>query len=361
MKAGGGLEPAPWSRAIAAVAAKFKEVGGRRGTFGVIGSNHTTNEENRYLGEFARGVLGTENIDHHRTGDVLTLLDALGGQPGRLAVTEDLYTTPAVLIVGADLAMEHPFLSWQVRANARHHGAHVYVATVAPVREDNYAASVTRGLDYTLFRDRLAAEAGLVILYGDAVKGDGVRALVRFGESLGIPVKYVPLVDYSNSRGALDMGLVPGPGGLALTEMLSAGLDVLWVVGANPLARAAWAAGRAPGFLVVQDLFLTETARLADIVLPAASAYEKEGTVTNVCGEVQKLKKAAAVMGPKPDLEIFELIAREMGAVPPPAGKANAPADARPDLVWSAHNDLFSSGTLGRYSKVLNSVPEKKS
>ena len=58
---------------------------------------------------------------------------------------------------------------------------------------------------------------------------------------------------------------------------------------------------------------MTETAKPADIVLPAASAYEKNGTVTNVCGEVQKLKQAIKVMGTKTDLEIFGLIAKEMG------------------------------------------------
>jgi NADH-quinone oxidoreductase subunit G len=49
------------------------------------------------------------------------------------------------------------------------------------------------------------------------------------------------------------------------------------------------------------------------VVLPAASAYEKNGTVTNVCGEVQRLKRAISTMGAKPDLEIMGLIAREMG------------------------------------------------
>ena len=58
-------------------------------------------------------------------------------------------------------------------------------------------------------------------------------------------------------------------------------------------------------FVVVQDLFMTETAKRADLVLPAASAYEKNGTVTNVCGEVQKLKQAVKVMGTKTDLEIM--------------------------------------------------------
>ena len=51
-------------------------------------------------------------------------------------------------------------------------------------------------------RDKLKAEPELVILFNDAIKGADVRRLVEFGESLGIPVKYVALVDYSNSRGA---------------------------------------------------------------------------------------------------------------------------------------------------------------
>ena len=58
---------------------------------------------------------------------------------------------------------------------------------------------------------------------------------------------------------------------------------------------------------------MTETAQRADVLLPAASAYEKNGTVTNVCGEVQRLKRAISTIGAKPDLEIIGLIAKEMG------------------------------------------------
>jgi NADH-quinone oxidoreductase subunit G len=198
----------------------------------------------------------------------------------------------------------------------------------------------------------------------------------------------VCLVDYSNSRGAFDMGLVPRDGGMSLEQMLAApDLDVLWVVGANPLKNRKLASQDA--FVVVQDLFLTETARRADIVLPAASAYEKNGTVTNVCGEVQKLKQALKVMGTKTDLEIFGLIAKEMGLnlgiwlpdkvfeeiranvhgynVPLPViatgGAAptlplNGRVAALPGVVKSSGDTLFTSGSLSRYSKILNSVME---
>jgi NADH-quinone oxidoreductase subunit G len=329
------------------------------------------------------------------------LLDALSGKNGKLATTADLYERKAVLVIGADLALEQPFLSFQIRANYRHHQARVYVVTSGPVREDKYSAASLRvapggELDAVeSLRDRLKAEPELVIVFGDAVKGEGVRRLVDFGESLGIPVQYVCLVDDSNSRGAVDMGLLPDAGGLALPEMVAAeDLDVLWVVGENPLPDSRGAVTRFAGrFVVVQDLFLTESAQIADVVFPAASAYEKNGTVTNVCGEVQRLRKAVGAMGAKPDLEIMGLLAREMGVaaelgpwrpdtvfaeirktvrgydVPLPvlemggaaqtaALNGRVPLDGRPELIRSAHENLFTSGTLGRYSKVLNSVVE---
>ncbi len=407
VRVNGKLEEASWGQALAVVAKKFTEVLANQGAFGVIGSNHTSNEENFYLQRFAREVLNTNNIDHHRTGDVVTLIDALSGVTGKLATVADLYERKAVMVLGADLALEHPLLSWQIRANYRHHQAKVYAVTPREVREDKYAAASVRAAGAAesfaameSLREILTASGELVIVFDDAFKAGDIRKLVEFGESLGIPVKYICLVDYSNSRGAVDMGLTPellpgfkpsGQDGLHLDEMLAADLAALWVVGANPLKNAA----RKAGFLVVQDMFLTETAKQADVVLPAASAYEKNGTVTNVTGEVQRLKKAVQTMGAKPDLEIMGFIAREMGVaaalgpwvsdvvfeqirkdvrgyqVPAPVIVTGGAAqtmpvngrvavDSRPDLVRSDHNGLFASGTLGRYSKVLNTVVENR-
>jgi NADH-quinone oxidoreductase subunit G len=297
-------------------------------------------------------------------------------------------------VVASDLSQQHPFLANQIRANVRHHQAHVYAVTPGPVREDHQAVASVRvqpggelaGVES--LRDKLKAEQNLVIVFGDAIQGDAVRKLVAFGDSLGIPVKYICLVDYSNSRGAFDMGLIPREGGMSREQMLaSPDLDVLWVVGANPLKSASLAA--TDGFVVVQDLFMTETARQANVILPAASAYEKNGTVTNVCGEVQKLKHAVKVMGAKTDLEIFGLIAKEMGLnlgiwlpdkvfeeirktvhgynVPlpvvatggaAPTAPLNGRVPALPGAVQSAGDTLFTSGSLSRYSKILNSVME---
>jgi NADH dehydrogenase/NADH:ubiquinone oxidoreductase subunit G len=181
------------------------------------------------------------------------------------------------------------------------------------------------------------------------------------------------------------MGLVPKNGGKSLEQMLGADLDVLWVVGANPLKNAELSK---EGFVLVQDLFMSETAKQADLVLPAASAYEKTGTVTSGTGEVQKLKHAAKTMGTKTDLEIMGLISKEMkldlgiwlpdkvfeeirtnvhgydvsktvldlGAVP--TMPLNGRVAALPGVIQSSGDTLFTSGSLTKYSKILNEVME---
>ena len=405
MRINGKLEEVSWSQALEAVAHRFGEVKARGGKFGIIGSTRTTNEENYYLQKFARAGLGTPNIDHIQSGDLITLLDALSGRSNAMATVADLYTSKAVLVVASDLAQQQPLLSFQIRANFRHHQAHVYAVTEGPVREDRYAfrsVRVERGGEMAgveSLRDALKNEPNLVILFGDAVRGDAVRQLVAFGDSLGIPVNYVCLMDYANSRGAVDMGLLPnlGPGyqpvetaGWGIDEMLNApDLDVLWVVGANPLARAQLSSASA--FVVVHELFMTETASRAGVIFPAASAYEKSGTFTSTTGEVQRLKRAAQTVGTKPDLEILGLLSKEMkinlgiwhpdkvfdeirrgvrgynvalpviatgGAAVTAPVNGRIAADPRSERIRSARDTLFTSGSLGRFSNTLNSVIE---
>ena len=180
--------------------------------------------------------------------------------------------------------------------------------------------------------------------------------------------------------------------GLNYFGMLTAtDLDVFWVIGANPLASVINMSSP-NAFVGVQDLFLTETARRAHVILPAASAYEKNGTVTNVMGEVQKLTRAAKTMGAKPDLEIISLIARDMrvdlgsakpevifqeirrvvrgydvptevvetgGAAPTtPLNGRVAYTSASGNGTVGSETRSFTSGTLGRYSKMLSAVLE---
>src|ERR1019366_7025050 len=146
------------------------------------------------------------------------------------------------------------------------------------------------------FRSRLLADAEkeLVVVFGSEVSGETASRLVEWGLRLPGQTRFMALGDYSNSRGASDMGLLPdalpgygsvsdpaarerfelawhaappGEPGLSLAEMLAAAddrsLEALYVVGANPLKGRAPADFRGKCFLVVQDLFLHETAQAA--------------------------------------------------------------------------------------------------
>jgi NADH-quinone oxidoreductase subunit G len=400
----GRLAESGWAEALSLVAAKFAEAKAAGAKIGVIGSSRTTNEENFYLQKFARQGLGTPHVDHRRSGDVPALLDALSGRQNALATVEGLLNAKAVLVIGADLTQQHPLIAYHVRTAWRLGGARAYVVTPGPVAEDGFAAKSVRaaaGREMEALRplaDALKDEKELAVIFGDSIRGAGVKDLVTFVDSLGVNAQYICLVDYSNSRGACDMGLMPdlGPGyrpaaqkGMTIGEMLGAPeLAALWVVGANPLESAELASANC--FVVVQDLFLTETAQRADVILPAASAYEKNGTVTNVCGQVQRLSKAVSVMGAKADLDIFGLLAHAMGlnlgpakadkvfeeirtsvrgySLPLPVIATGGAAQAAPvnghvpfsreAAVRSAGDTLFTSGSLGRYSKILNTVLE---
>jgi NADH-quinone oxidoreductase subunit G len=352
----GKLIPASWDEALSLVASKFKEAGS---AVGVIGSNRITNEEAYLLQKFARAVVGTNNIDHHRTADFPAFSKALSGYKDATATMRDVLTAPAILLIGNNPTDQHPLLAWQIRTNVRLRGARLYVINSAPIKlrrqaqtflqipagAEAKAAAFLTGDDsvldslltegaqretWTALREKLKSEQGLVVVFGSEIKGSDIAALVKFGES--VPgSKFVCLGDYANSRGAADMGLYPHllPGyvpvgsdgkqaGLALPDMMKAAHDgtvkALYIVGSNPVSRYKvdpFTFRKA--FTVVQDMFLTETALVADVVLPVAAPYEKTGTYTNTCGDIQLNKKAGDMDGVKPDFEIIVRIAERMG------------------------------------------------
>ena len=370
----GKLTPATWEEAFELVGKKFAEVRDKDGglAIGVLGSTRTTNEEAYLLSKFARVVLKTNNVDHHRTADFPALSTALRGRPDATASMADVYNAPAILLIGNDPTEQHPLLAWQIRNNVRLHRARLYVVNSESIKlrrqatsfvqiaagaegkvaaflagDDNALEAITAGVgaDESLaqglaaLRDKVRAEQNLVIIFGSEIRGSDVASLVAFGSA--IPgVKFICLGDYANSRGAGDMGLypdllpgyhptagssqfhqewtVPQSSGLDLAGMVESGksgqLKALYVVGSNPVGRLnidPFAFSKT--FVVVQDMFLTETAIMADVVLPAANAYEKSGTMTNTCGDVQLVKKAGEISGTKTDFEMIVRIADAMG------------------------------------------------
>jgi len=486
----GKLTPATWEEAFETVGKKLAEIRDRDGgsAIGVIGSTRTTNEEAYLLSKFARTVLKTNNVDHHRTADFPALAAALQGKADATASMADVFTAPAILLIGNNPTDQHPLLAWQIRNNVRLHRARLYVinsdsiklrrqATAfhqIPAGAEGKVAAFLAGDDsaahalagaatnkdaWLELRDRLRGEQNLVVIFGAEIRGKDLTSLAGFAGGVS-GAKIVCLADYANSRGAADMGLypdllpgyhavsaagefqqewsdVPQQAGLDLTGIVGAAKDgklkALYVVGSNPIGRMnidPFVFSKS--FVVVQDMFLTETAVMADVVLPAANAYEKSGTMTNTCGDVQLVKKAGEVSGTKADFEMIVRIADAMGAdvgklVPFGRGtradmgqsrgaqsgeadrhavwlemqglepklspldpmaildeiqrlvpgydvsrinllagnseqtslaKSGAGAAHKAESIAPANDDLFTSGTLGRYSRALKSVME---
>ena len=486
----GKLTPATWEEAFALIGKTFAEVRDIEGgqAIGVVGSTRTTNEEAYLLSKFARVVLKTDNVDHHRTADFPALAAALRGKEDATASMAEVFTAPAVLLIGNDPTEQHPLLAWQIRNNVRLHRARLYVINEKPIKLRRQATSFLQippgaegqlaaflaGSDAAVdalvgssadkgtwldLREKLRGEQNLVIVFGSEIRGGNLSNLVKFGSGIS-GARFVCLADYANSRGAADMGLypdllpgyhptmgnsefhrewgkVPSATGLDLQSMVEAGkagkLKALYVVGSNPVGRLNIDPFTfSKSFVVVQDMFLTETAVIADVVLPAANAYEKTGTFTNTCGDVQLVKKAGEVTDTKSDFEMIVRIADAMGfdvrkLVPFGGGtradmgqsrgaqsgeadrhavwleahglepkmspfdptaildeiqrlvpgygvsrmnllagnsehtslsQAGAGVAHKPELISPANDNLFTSGTLGRYSRTLTSVIE---
>ncbi|HKF45861.1 MAG TPA: molybdopterin-dependent oxidoreductase [Terracidiphilus sp.] len=354
--AAGKLEPATWEEALRAAADGLKKVRDAQGgeAIGVLGSNRTTNEENYLLQKFARTVLRTNNIDHQRTADFAAFARAMAGHPEKAASLRDTGTAPAILLVGGNPTEEHPLLAWQLRSNVRLNKARLYIVNHQGIKLERQAKAV-QGMPPNGYRDLTAlldrnegdfakavmAEESLLIIFGQEFRGEQLEALVAWGLKRG-NVRFAYVGDFVNSRGAADMGLLPDllPGYVPLTaagsfaqeytgmpsqpgktqpEMFEAArsgaIGAMLIAGANPIGESNIDPNTLQNsFVVVQDLFLTETAALADVVFPAASLYEKSGTVTNTFGDVQLVKKGADRPGVRSDFEILVRLASAIGA-----------------------------------------------
>ena len=353
-QADGKLKPVSWEEALTFAGKRLRELRDQNGpeTIGVIGSNRTTNEENYLLQKFARTVIGTNNIDHHRTADYVAFATALAEKATQTASQRDVLSAPAILLIGGDPTQQAPLTAWNIRSAVRLNNARVYVANHEPIKlrrqakaflqldqfgYGNFAASLSGSPEEAqkAFIEAVRAEEKLVIILGSELRGADLEKVVAAFPT----ARFALLSDYANSRGAADMGVLPDvlPGyqplaasnlaaeyktsatpGLNLVEMFDAAaagkLSALYVVGSNPVARYnVDPATLKNTFLIVQDLFLTDTAVLADVVFPAANLYEKSGSVTNSYGDLQLVSKAADKAGTRSDFELIVRLADKFG------------------------------------------------
>src|SRR5438128_3935704 len=201
----GRLTHSTWEEAFELIGTRFKEICDREGgrAIGIVGSTRTTNEENYLLQKFARMVLGTNNIDHHRTADFPAFAAALPGKQEMSASMRDVYNAPAILLIGSDPTEQHPLLAWQIRNNVRLHRARLYVVNSQSIklrRQATLFAQVPESSGEAAFidflagnaahagenaaqlqdlRDKVRAEPELVVIFGSELRGESIARLVN--------------------------------------------------------------------------------------------------------------------------------------------------------------------------------------
>ena len=176
-----------------------------------------------------------------------------------------------------------------------------------------------------LAMDYAKAEKALILLpVGLAYPGHGAALASAVANLAILTGKYgsegngvLCMSEKNNSQGAVDMGFTAGSASAIIAGCAESSIKTLFIAGENPVVsypdRAkVMAALDTVECLIVSDLFLTETAAMADVVLPACSYAEKEGTFTATDRRVQHIAPAVPKVGQsRSDFDIFnDLIAR---------------------------------------------------
>jgi len=227
-----------------------------------------------------------------------------------------------------------------------------------------YAMGITQ---HTTGTDNVVTVANLSMLTGNIGKrGAGVNPLrgqnnvqgaCDMGALPNVFTGYRPVSDEETRRKFEEAWGVelPSEPGMTATAMMEAaaegGIKAMYIVGENPMVsdpnlRHAESALGNLDFLVVQDIFMTETAALADVVLPSASFAEKEGTFSATDRRVQRVRKAVEPPGEaRADFEIVADLSRRMGydmGTPEPAEIMEEAASLTPHYGGISHARLDS-------------------
>ncbi len=370
----GDLVPVSWGNALGLAAAALRTArdSGRAENIAVIGGSRLTNEDAYAWTKFAKGILGTDNVDA-QLGDGLDA-EFLATLP-RATIDEVCEPGGTVIWLGPDPREELPVLFLRMRHAVEEDKVKLIELSSAPTSLSTLASASVA------YRPGEAAAVAQAIVTGDAAGaidptalesiratiGDGpVRIVVgrpdqaesarsieaaAFALSSLPGASFLPVLRRANVNGAIDMGLSPGrlPGRTSLeagranldsTWTMTPGtpgkgtyeilldaafgkIDVLILLGADPaidfgdksLAIEALNGART---VIALDQFLTPSASLADVVLPVAGFAETTGTTTNIEGRVSALDQ-----------------------------KVNAPGTARSDWMVAAELALRLGADLG--------------
>lgn len=377
----GALTPVEWDEALELVASHFRQAG--EGLLTLAGGR-LSNEDLFNLRQLSLGLGGkTALYTHMAGGDLVSQLGV--GQGANFA---DMGAGSAILVVASDLEEEAPI--WWLRVKqAAERGATLIVANPRPTKTDRYAA-------YTL-RYPYGSEAAVVLAMLNALSAKrpnlpaSVQALARYPELQAAAKAFAEAKDAvvfygsegiglagsqalaqacanlllatnhtgqanngligvwsrANEQGAWELGYRPAPD--LKSAMRSA--KALYVVAADPAGDDPDLA-EATDFLVVQDLFLTDTARLADVVLPALPFTEREGSLTS--GERRVQRYYPAIPPRKAALADF-VIAGRLGRLLGLELEERLAARAFDQLA--AHTPAYSGLSYARLAEVVEQWP----
>jgi len=358
VKKDGLLQEVSWEEAIEIVASQFLKL---KEKIGIFISSRLTNEEIYLTKRFVEDILKSKNITHSQEPKGLLALQETGLLLGGM---KDIKNSDCILLVGDDISETNPVVEIMVNQRVKKNLAELivinsrriksskiasYQLTTFPgeeitlinmivsfiIKENLFTSNICENFKemqkfytkYTLDKveERVGVAEELVI---SAVRRfiESKNPCVILPNSDPILVKAISsllflkgktsiimLGSRCNEQGAFDiLGY-----GVSQKDLLdSPDITGLFILGCNPAAYAEDALKKKE-FLVVSDLFLTQTAKLADVILPASSGLEKNGTYTNFEGRLQHTMTASPPPdGVKSDLEIINVIISKMGYEP---------------------------------------------
>lgn len=338
---GGALRPVSWDDAISHLAEKMI-ASKPNGKIAALGGNPLTFEENNLFQKLFRQFAQVNHIDH-RVGMPLFTLDEEGLMPGMETSIGECEELSFALILGCDLTEEFPLIWLRLRQAINRGATVIFIGHFAPEIAPHLTKTLLHppGKEIEILKKQLPEMAKLAdtgkkgaIFVGRQYLANAMRSLILsdlMQFSLANPqVKLNVLEGSGNSLGARLAGMRPDIGPLGepvsqrglnvlqvLEEAGERGWDLLYVAGANPALKypsKLWNAAREKlAFLVVQDLFLTETASQADLVLPVLCYAEKSGHFVNIEGRLLKLQPGKEIpQNVYSDGEIFQLLSQKL-------------------------------------------------
>jgi NADH-quinone oxidoreductase subunit G len=334
VREGGELREASWEEALDRAAG----LTGHRGRVGALVGGGASNEEGFLLARLMREGLASADIDSRVGDSVAPVLARAAAAPALQATVPDLEFAHTVLVVGCDPQEDAPILDLRIRKGVRRHGTKLAVATARPSALDPNATVTVRlapggeaaflaGLAEELRGDGGGALAQLlrdggkdvVIVWGERLGAAALPHLLSVADRLGLGARegagLLEIPGSANGRGLREAGVLAdsGPGysalpagveGRSAAQMAAATsesmLTAFYLFETDPVRdlpdRSMWERALADASLVVAHAsVLTEGIREhADVVFPAESYAEKEGTVVHPDGRVQRLRSAIA-------------------------------------------------------------------